>query len=144
MTSAPPRVPLEDRRIPDVVVPPPGPRSREILERQEKLFYPGLSEELAPLVVHRKLGYAVEDVDGNVFLDMASASASVPLGAGREDLLEPAIEALRRYGNEDSHALPSELMLPLAERLLSIAPRNLSRWSETRTKLSAAPVGSET
>jgi 4-aminobutyrate aminotransferase-like enzyme len=127
VTSAPPRVPLEERRIPDVVVPPPGPRSREILERQKKLLYPGLSEELAPLVVHRKLGYAVEDVDGNVFLDMASASASVPLGAGREDLLEPAIEALRRYGNEDSHALPSELMLPLAERLLAIAPRSLSR-----------------
>ena len=127
MTSAPPRAPLEERRIPDIVVPPPGPRSREILSRQDDVLYPGLSHELAPFVVHRKLGYAVEDVDGNVFLDMASASASVPLGAGREDLLEPAIEALKRYGNEDSHALPSELMLPLAERLLSIAPRNLSR-----------------
>ncbi|MFL5767824.1 MAG: aspartate aminotransferase family protein [Actinomycetota bacterium] len=127
MTSAPPRAPLEERRIPDIVVPPPGPRSREILSRQEKVFYPGLSEELAPFVAHRKLGYAVEDVDGNVFLDMVSASASVPLGAGRDDLLEPAIEALRRYGNEDSHGVASELMLPLAERLLAIAPRSLSR-----------------
>jgi 4-aminobutyrate aminotransferase-like enzyme len=127
VTPAPASVPLEERRIPDVVVPPPGPRSREILSRQEPVLYPGLSHELAPFVIHRKLGYAVEDVDRNVFLDMASASASVPLGAGRADLLEPAIEALRRYGNEDSHALPSEFMLPLAERLLAIAPRKLSR-----------------
>ena len=125
--KAPERAPLEERRIPDVVVPPPGPRSREILGRQEKLLYPGLSAELAPFVVHRKHGYAVEDVDGNVFLDMVSASASVPLGAGRDDLLEPAIEALRRFGNEDSHGLPSEFMLPLAERLLQVAPRSLSR-----------------
>jgi 4-aminobutyrate aminotransferase-like enzyme len=127
VTSAPSRVPLEERLIPDVVVPPPGPRSREILSRQESVLYPGLAQELAPFVVDRKLGYAVEDVDGNVFLDMASASGSVPLGAGREDLLRPAIDAMRRYGNEDSHALPSEFMLPLAERLLSVTPSSLSR-----------------
>jgi 4-aminobutyrate aminotransferase-like enzyme len=118
---------LEERPVPDIVVPPPGPRSREILEQQTKFLYPGLSEELAPFVLHRKSGYAAEDVDGNVYLDMASASGSVPLGACRDDLMEPAIEALRRYGNEDSHALPSEFMLPLAERLLSIAPRSLTR-----------------
>jgi 4-aminobutyrate aminotransferase-like enzyme len=119
--------PLEERTIPDVVVTPPGPKSREILERQRALLYPGLAEELAPFVLHRKLGYAAEDVDSNVYLDMASASGSVPLGACRPDLLEAAIGALRRYGNEDSHALPSELMLPLAERLLAIAPPRLTR-----------------
>ncbi|MDP9296187.1 MAG: aminotransferase class III-fold pyridoxal phosphate-dependent enzyme [Actinomycetota bacterium] len=119
--------PLEERSVPDIVVVPPGPKSREILERQRGVFYPGLTEELAPFVLHRKHGYAAEDVDDNVYLDMASASGSVPLGACRSDLMEPAIQALRRYGNEDSHALPSEFMLPLAERLLGIAPRSLTR-----------------
>ena len=66
-------------------------------------------------------------MDGNVYLDLISASASVPLGACRDDLIEPAVEMLRRYGNEDSHGLASELMAPLAERLLAIAPRSLSR-----------------
>ena len=59
-----------------------------------------------------KRGRTVTDVDGNVFLDLASASASVPLGAGREELIEPAVAALRRFGNEDSHALVSELDRP--------------------------------
>jgi 4-aminobutyrate aminotransferase-like enzyme len=53
--------------------------------------------------------------------------ASVPLGAGREDLVEPAVEALRRYGNEDAHYFSNEYVLPLAERLLQIAPSSLTR-----------------
>ena len=58
----------------------PGPRSRELLDRGAKVFYKGLADELAPLVIDRKSGYTVTDVDGNVFFDLASASASVPLG----------------------------------------------------------------
>ena len=34
---------------------------------------------------------------------------------------------LRRYGNEDSHSLASELMAPLAERLVALAPASLTR-----------------
>ena len=74
------------------------------------------------LVVDSKAAYTVTDVDGNVFFDLASASGSVPLGAGREDLIEPAVEAIRRIGNEDTHALASAGMFELAERLVAIAP----------------------
>jgi 4-aminobutyrate aminotransferase-like enzyme len=113
--------------IPDVRITPPGPRSRALLERQRAVMYPGFADHVAPLVMNRKAGYVVEDLDGNLFLDMASASASVPLGAGREEILEPAIAALTRYGNEDTHAIASELVAPLAERLVDIAPANLTR-----------------
>jgi len=105
----------------------PGPRSRELLERGSRTLYAGLAGGLAPLVVARKDGHTVTDVDGNVFVDLASASASVPLGAGRDDLIDPAIEAIRRIGNEDSHALASEAMFELAERLIGIAPGEISR-----------------
>ena len=118
---------LDTDAVPSVRTPPPGPRSRELLERMQASFYPGLTAGLAPFVVARKRGWAVEDVDGNVYLDLISGSASVPLGACRDDLIEPAVEMLRRYGNEDSHGLASELMAPLAERLLAIAPRGLTR-----------------
>ena len=116
--------PSADRAAPEIRVEPPGPRSRELLARGEACLYPGLAAGLAPLVIERKSGYTVTDVDGNVYLDLASASASVPLGAGRTELIDPAVEAIRRYGNEDSHALASaELMLELAERLLGDRPR---------------------
>jgi 4-aminobutyrate aminotransferase-like enzyme len=119
--------PFAGRPVPDVRVPPPGPRSAAVLERQRAVMYPGFAEDVAPLVMARKHGCAVEDLDGNLLLDMASASASVPLGAGRRDILDPAIEALQRFGNEDTHAIATEMVAPLAERLLAVAPTGLSR-----------------
>ncbi len=121
---------------PRIVTDPPGPRSRELLDRGARTLYRGLAGDLAPLVVARKDGHTVTDVDGNVYLDLASASASVPLGAGRADLIEPAVEWIRRIGNEDSHALASEGMFELADRLIAIAPAGRSRAS---TSPSTAP-----
>ena len=113
---------------PAIGVEPPGPRSREVLERIERTAYRGLSEGLTPLALTGKAGWTVTDADDNVYLDCASASASVPLGAGRPEILEPAIEALRRLGNEDSHALASSLTAELGERLLAAAPGSLTRY----------------
>ncbi len=107
---------------------PPGPRSREILERIGRNAYPGLAEGLAPFALAAKRAWTVTDADDNVYIDLASASASVPLGAGREELIEPAVEALRRFGNEDSHALASELTAELGERLLEISPASVTRF----------------
>ncbi len=118
----------DDIEAPRIAVEPPGPRSREILERIERSAYPGTGGGLTPLALAEKLAWTVTDVDGNVYLDCASASASVPLGAGRPEVLEPAIAALRRFGNEDSHALASELMAELGERLLAVAPAGLTRY----------------
>jgi 4-aminobutyrate aminotransferase-like enzyme len=84
--------------VPHIVTPPPGPRSSELPARAAKHFYLGTAPGVAPLVLASKTGYTVTDVDGNVYLGMASASATVPLGAGREDLLAPAIDALGRFG----------------------------------------------
>ncbi len=118
----------ESIEAPAIRTEPPGPRSREVLARIGRSAYPGLSEGLAPLALASKRAWTVTDADDNVYLDLASASASVPLGAGREELTEPAVEALRRFGNEDSHALASALTAELGERLLAIAPASLTRF----------------
>ena len=98
-----------------------------MLGRGERILYPGLAHGLAPFVAERKDGWTVTDVDGNVYLDMVSASASVPLGAGRADVTDAAVDALRRYGNEDTHGQANAFVVPLAEALLAVAPPNLSR-----------------
>ena len=113
--------------VPFIVSSPPGPKTRDILERQSAVLYRGLAEEVGPFVICRKSGYEVEDIDGNVFLDCISAMASVPVGAARADITEAAVEALRRYGSEDTHYYSHEYVLPLAERLVAIAPGALTR-----------------
>ena len=70
----------------------PGPRSRELLARGAATLYPGLQHGLAPFVVASKSGHTITDVDGNVFVDLVSASGSVPLGAARAELIEPAVD----------------------------------------------------
>jgi 4-aminobutyrate aminotransferase-like enzyme len=117
-----------ETEAPVIRVEPPGPRSRAVLERVGRRAYPGLTDGLMPFALARKRGYTVEDLDGNVYLDLASASASVPLGAGRDDLIEPAVAAMHEFGNEDSHALVSELTAELAERLIEITPASLTRF----------------
>jgi 4-aminobutyrate aminotransferase-like enzyme len=113
--------------VPHIAATPPGPRTAEILARLRTLLYPGLAEDLGPFVIRRKSGWEIEDVDGNLYLDLLSAMASVPLGSARADVTRAAVEALERYGNEDAHYLPHEYVLPLAEALLRIAPNGLSR-----------------
>jgi 4-aminobutyrate aminotransferase-like enzyme len=105
----------------------PGPRSAEILAAQDKVFYPGLSGDGYPFVARSRSGWTVTDVDDNTFVDLVSSSASVPLGAGRADVVAPVAEALLSFGNEDSHAVFHERMLPLATRLLGLAPNGLTR-----------------
>jgi 4-aminobutyrate aminotransferase-like enzyme len=118
---------FEGRPVPDIRVPMPGPRSRERRARERRVLYCGTGEHLAPTVMARKSGFVVEDLDGNLLLDMASASASVPLGACHPRLLDAAATALYRYGSEDTHVLTSEYVAPLAERLVELAPPRCTR-----------------
>lgn len=114
-------------RVPDIKVDPPGPRSRAVLDRQRPLIYPGAEFDANPFVAARKVGYAIEDLDGNVYLDMSSGWGSTPLGACHPEVLAATLEALPRFGVEDSHHLSSTPMLPLAEKLVEIAPPGLTR-----------------
>jgi 4-aminobutyrate aminotransferase len=118
----------EQIAAPAMVVDPPGPRSREILDRVAAGAYPGLSSGLTPFALAEKRAWTAADVDGNVYLDCASASASVPLGAGRPEVLKAAIAALKTFGNEDSHGLVSELTAQLGEKLLEITPASITRY----------------
>ena len=115
-------------QAPSITAEPPGPKSREILERVKRTAYAGLASDILPLAVTDKAGWTVTDADGNVFIDCISSSASVPLGAGRREILEPALAAVERFGNEDSHSLVTELTAELGERLLGVAPESLTRY----------------
>ncbi|MEX0983499.1 MAG: aminotransferase class III-fold pyridoxal phosphate-dependent enzyme, partial [Actinomycetota bacterium] len=112
---------------PLVRTPLPGPEGARILERLGSVLYPGLAHDLGPFVIRRKEGSLIEDVDGNVFLDLISAMASVPLGAANERIMRAALEAHRTIGLEDPHFYAHEYMLPLAEELLRIAPSGIAR-----------------
>src|SRR6266705_2381429 len=103
------------RKVPEIRVGPPGPQSRAALARADATFYPGLTHHLAPFVIARKSGHWIEDLDGNVYLDLLSGLASVPFGAANPEIVEPVLEAIRTFGNEDGHFMSSAPMIELAD-----------------------------
>src|SRR2546426_3577067 len=62
------------RDYPRIVVPPPGPKARAVVERQDRWASTSYPKEY-PLVVARGAGAVVEDVDGNRYLDFMAGVA---------------------------------------------------------------------
>ena len=63
-------------RVPNLKTPLPGPKARALIERDGQVVSPSYTRDY-PLVIARGSGAAVEDVDGNVFLD-CTAGIAVP------------------------------------------------------------------
>ena len=62
--------------FPKIVVKPPGPKAKELIEREKKVISSGLGVKLFPVVPERGYGALIEDVDGNVFIDFLAGAAA--------------------------------------------------------------------
>jgi 4-aminobutyrate aminotransferase-like enzyme len=112
----------------------PGPRSREVLARKDRVMQGPLRDnENIPLVLGSKSGHLLTDLDGNVFADHVSAWGASPYGAQPPHVRQAVTSAWDRYGMEISQYVPSEPWVELAERLVSIAPPGITRVAPTVT-----------
>ncbi len=86
----------------------PGPRAREIMERDARVTSPSLPRAY-PLVPARGAGSLVEDVDGNVFLDFNAGIAVCSTGHAH-----PAVvEAVKRQADTLLHYSGTDFYLPV-------------------------------
>jgi 4-aminobutyrate aminotransferase/(S)-3-amino-2-methylpropionate transaminase len=99
----------------------PGPRSREILERKERVVAEPLSIYL-PIVVTEGRGSTLTDVDGNVFLDFAGGVGCLNVGHAHPHVVAAVQEQAARFLHTDFTIVPYEVYVTLAERLLAVAP----------------------
>jgi 4-aminobutyrate aminotransferase/(S)-3-amino-2-methylpropionate transaminase len=99
----------------------PGPRSRQLLERERRSV-------AAPLIVHLPIFAAaaanatITDVDGNTFIDFAGGVGVVNVGHGHPRVIEAIQEQAARYVHTDFTVVPYEGYVELAERLGALAP----------------------
>lgn len=105
----------------------PGPASKQFLERLTRVVYGGLEFDDTPLVLRRKWGSTLEDLDGNLYIDMVTGWGSTNVGACHPEVVEAAITSLRDFGVECTVYLASEPVLGLAEKLVAITPSSLRR-----------------
>src|SRR5881409_3827621 len=99
----------------------PGPRSREILERKERVVAEPLSVFL-PVVVEEARGATLTDVDGNTFIDFTGGVGCLNVGHSNPQVVAAAQEQLSRFSHTDFTIVPYEVYVTLAERLCDLAP----------------------
>jgi acetylornithine/succinyldiaminopimelate/putrescine aminotransferase len=115
----------EDDLLPKIVVPPPGPRSRELSEALRELEAPGINTLMGgePAILWEAArGANVRDVDGNIYLDLTSGFGVAAVGHRHPRVVEAVREQAGRllHGLGDVHAHP--LRVELARRLVGLAP----------------------
>ena len=109
------------RDYPRIVTPPPGPKARSVIERDARVMSQNYRKDY-PLVVERASGVAVEDPDGNRYLDFAAGIAVVATGHSHPDV----VAAIKAQADRFLHMCATDFyydnVVSLAEGLTRRAP----------------------
>ena len=108
-------------KTPSLVTSLPGPRARELIERDHAVMSPSYTRGY-PLVASQGEGCMVEDVDGNVFLDLTAGIAVAATGHAHPQVVQAIQEQsaqLLHMSGTDFYYAP---MVELAEKLAVRSP----------------------
>jgi len=111
---------------PEVKVHFPGPKTKELLRLVRTYESPGgifFTRYKYPPVARRAKGVFLEDVDGNVYLDLTSGFGALNAGHCHPLLIETVIAQLKELHHTAS--LPNEVRIRLAREINNIAPGSL-------------------
>jgi diaminobutyrate-2-oxoglutarate transaminase len=124
---------------PKIVVTPPGPKARELLERQKQVdsraaYYP----TVIPTAWESGKGATLKDVDGNTYVDFVGGISVLNVGHSNPVV----VEVVKRQLEKLTHALdiPTPQRIELIEKLVQIAPGALRGNSRV---LFGGPTGSD-
>ncbi len=99
----------------------PGPRSAEILARNDHVVAAPLAPSF-PVVVAHAQGARLTDVDGNTFLDFTGGVGCLNVGHSHPKVIAAVRDQVDRFMHTDFTIVPYEVYTTLAERLLERAP----------------------
>ncbi|BAZ13476.1 4-aminobutyrate aminotransferase [Calothrix sp. NIES-4071] len=119
MLSIPVKRPLP--RSPQLLTSLPGPRASALVERDHAVTSPSYTRDY-PLVVARGEGCMVEDVDGNVFLDMTAGIAVTSTGHCHPEVVRAIQDQSANLLHMSGTDFYYEPMIELAEMLAQRAP----------------------
>lgn len=95
----------------------PGPRSREILARKQRVVCDPL-EVHVPAVIDHGRGAAFTDVDGNTLLDFSGGLGCLLVGHAHPRVVEAVTRQAERASHTDFSVVPYEPFIELAEGLV--------------------------
>jgi 4-aminobutyrate aminotransferase len=108
-------------RFPRLLTSLPGPRATMLVERDRAVTSPSYTRDY-PLVVARGQGCMLEDVDGNVFLDMTAGIAVTSTGHCHPEVVQAIQDQSANLLHMSGTDFYYESMIELAEKLAIRCP----------------------
>jgi 4-aminobutyrate aminotransferase / (S)-3-amino-2-methylpropionate transaminase / 5-aminovalerate transaminase len=96
----------------------PGPKSREIIARKERVVCDPLDLHVETVIDHAE-GATITDVDGNTLIDFSSGLGCHLVGYSHPRIVEAVTEQAARFSHTDFSVVPYESYIELAERLVA-------------------------
>jgi len=114
---------MKKRKFIKIAVEPPGPKAKEIIERDRNLLMQSYVRWF-PFVIKRGEGAIVEDVDGNRYIDMNAGIAVLVTGHRDPIVLTAVKEQLNNFQHYSLTDFYYELAATYAEKLFNAMPWN--------------------
>jgi 4-aminobutyrate aminotransferase len=108
-------------RAPDIKTELPGPKAKALVARDSAAVSPSYTRDY-PLVIARGEGAVVEDVDGNVFIDLAAGIAVTGTGHAHPAVVKAITDQAQKYLHMSGTDFYYELQVKLAEEIGRITP----------------------
>lgn len=128
---------LSFEAAPEIIVKPPGPRSRELLGRQNSLetrsvVYP----KAFPFAIDSAKGATVRDMDGNLFIDWVAGICVLNVGHNNPVVAAAVRSQMERIWH--SLEIPTEARITFLEKMHSVLPGNLRGHARIMTTVTGA------
>ena len=99
----------------------PGPKSRALHERRQRSVSAGLTQGF-PVYIERAEGAILEDVDGNLLLDLGSGIAVTSIGHGVPEVIEAVSNQVAAFTHTCFMVTPYEEYVEVCEELARLTP----------------------
>ena len=113
-------------KVPNIVTPPPGPKSKALLEKRNDLIPPGVYL-VQPITIAESKGAVMKDVDGNVYIDFTSGIGVTSLGHCVDEVVETISRQAAKLIHSCIHVVNYEPYIDLAKKLTEVTPGNFTK-----------------
>jgi 4-aminobutyrate aminotransferase len=107
--------------VPNIHTELPGPKARELLERDARYVSPSYTR-VYPLVVERGSGAVIEDVDGNLFLDCTAGIAVTATGHCHPHVVAAITDQAHKLLHMSGTDFYYKPQIDLSQRLAELGP----------------------
>lgn len=130
---------LHLQEAPKIVKEPPGPRSKELLQAQDRLESSSVkyAKEM-PIAFEEGRGATLRDADGNLYIDFFAGIGVLNVGHSNPEVLQAAKEQLEKLIH--TIEFPTKPRIELMEKLSEIAPGGLKGQAKI---LFGGPTGTD-